>query len=139
MKLLGISFIVIFGIIFLISGAAKAQDTPEKINIQQLAWEIRKTTGVNCGGYNETNLTPQKCSLFYTENEGLSVALDPDIEDLRDEIVEVVDKHIASDNLPSDFPTKTPSTPVPTLKEKYQEALNDSERIDILAEAAGLK
>lgn len=114
-------------------------DDPDTVNIRQLSWEIKKATGINCGGYPESDGTPQKCNITYIEGKSVTVTLSSDIEHRIGEVMAVVAKHNPSDDLPLDFPTATLKTPVPTLKQQYQEALTDSERIDILAEAAGLK
>lgn len=140
MKLILIS---ILGIAMIMGGvygkyALAQSDNPQTVNIQQLAWEIKQGTGVNCGGYYETDGTPQKCNLTYNNVDGVIVTLDSDTESRRAEIDQVIKGHKGSETLPPDYPARPTAVPKSTLKEKYQAATTDSERINILAEAMGL-
>ena len=76
-----------------------------KVNARVLAWEIRKTLGLNLGGYNETNDVPQTGSISTSALDGVSIELpsgaSPSVVTL---IQAILDSHNPDAPAPADFP-----------------------------------
>ena len=105
----------------------------KQVNARALAWEIRKATGVNLGGYNETEGVIQLGSIRASDS-GVVIECPADKEA---EIGAVLDAHDEKSPMPGDFPADPPIVPVPTLQELYALATTDVERLEILAKNAG--
>lgn len=107
----------------------------KSINTRGLAWEIRKATGVNLGGYNETQGIPQTGSIRYSDADGVVIEC-PDAK--ATQIQAILDSHDLNAPMPADVPADPVISPVKPLGQQYAEATTDAERLEILAKAAGL-
>ena len=85
----------------------------KKVNARALSWEIRKATGLNCGGYNEVGGTAQTGSIRENERDGVLVELpDTTLPAVLAAVETLVASHVAG-GLPPDFPADPPVVPPP--------------------------
>lgn len=107
------------------------------INAKALAWQIRKATGINCGGYTETGVVAQTGSISSSEAHGVFVEI-PDGTDNSKviAIATILDGHDEKAAMPADVPPDPPVVPRKTLKEQYAEA---PDKQDFIAQYLGMK
>ena len=111
----------------------------KRVNARALAWEIRKATGLNCGGYNQVGGTLQTGSIRENERDGVVVDLPPGTTPAVLAAVEaLVDAHVAG-GLPVDFPPDPPVVPPPPDPDiaAFASGTTDA-RVAILGRRAGL-
>ena len=84
------------------------------VNVRALSWEIRKATGINCGGYNETEGIAQRGSINGSVLDGVVVRVPDSTSAATVLILEgVIDSHLPGP-LPADFPVdRPPPLPMP--------------------------
>lgn len=106
------------------------------INSKALAWAIRKQTGVNLGGYNETEGIVQLGSIRSSDADGCTIEC-PDSKAAQ--IQAILDLHDSKAAMPADVPADPVPAPQKTHQQQYDEAVLDSDKLKVLARIAGLQ